>query len=201
MTNSYESKCRADCDNLVGRHGAKGLCQSHYARWKRDGDEALGPLYTKGRYAIERATRGLPEGCKRCPACEEVKSLEEFKEAPPSLKRDHPELTHSAKCIECEAKNRRLVIAKRRFGQRGYELTLMILDGAQCENPNCDRTEGRMVVDHDHSCCPGNDSNTCGNCVRGILCSNCNSGAGLLGDSSLKLRGLADYLEERSMSI
>jgi hypothetical protein len=30
----------------------------------------------------------------------------------------------------------------------------------------------RLPVDHDHICCPG--ENTCGKCTRGILCANCN---------------------------
>lgn len=29
-----------------------------------------------------------------------------------------------------------------------------------------------LHVDHDHSCCPG--KKTCGNCIRGLVCWNCN---------------------------
>lgn len=32
----------------------------------------------------------------------------------------------------------------------------------------------RLDVDHDHRCCPGRHS--CGACIRGLLCSNCNRG-------------------------
>jgi predicted Zn-ribbon and HTH transcriptional regulator len=197
MRNNYDAICRADCDNPIGRHGAKGLCQSHYARWKREGDSALGPLYSKGKYKIERATRGLPEGMKRCADCEEEKFLDEFRVASPSTVRSHPSITHSAKCSGCEYKNRRINIARRNFGEVGVELTLLILDGAGCES--CGRNDLKMAIDHDHRCCP--TIKTCGKCVRGILCSNCNTSAGLQGDSSSNLRALADYLDkDRSIS-
>ncbi len=49
-------------------------------------------------------------------------------------------------------------------------------------------------IDHDHACCPG--ASSCGRCVRGLLCSNCNTGLGLLKDSPAILTAAIRYLEE-----
>lgn len=55
---------------------------------------------------------------------------------------------------------------------------------------------GQWHVDHDHSCCgPEMRKKTCGDCLRGILCSNCNLTLGTAKDSPTILRALADYLE------
>src|SRR5690606_11857913 len=40
---------------------------------------------------------------------------------------------------------------------------------AVCKTPFDDKV--RPNVDHDHNCCPGTRS--CGNCLRGLLCSHC----------------------------
>ena len=48
-------------------------------------------------------------------------------------------------------------------------------------------------IDHDHSCCPGTYS--CGNCIRGILCNNCNTAIGLLKDSPKVINSALLYLE------
>ena len=40
-----------------------------------------------------------------------------------------------------------------------------------CANPQCEIVDG-LEVDHDHSCCSG--ANSCGKCVRGLLCHHCN---------------------------
>jgi len=48
-------------------------------------------------------------------------------------------------------------------------------------------------IDHDHECCPGNRS--CGKCVRGILCNQCNTALGLVKDSKKTLNNLIEYLK------
>lgn len=47
-------------------------------------------------------------------------------------------------------------------------------------------------VDHDHSCCPG--KNSCGNCIRGLICFSCNTALGNMKDSVEKLQLAIDYL-------
>lgn len=64
----------------------------------------------------------------------------------------------------------------------------------KCGNPACDNdiTWNGSAVDHDHSCCP--NSKSCGRCVRGLLCKQCNWALGYVGDNIDKLNGLVDYL-------
>jgi hypothetical protein len=48
-------------------------------------------------------------------------------------------------------------------------------------------------VDHNRACC--NREGSCGKCVRGILCSNCNSILGFAKDSIKNLRNAIEYLK------
>ncbi|MFJ6281387.1 endonuclease domain-containing protein [Arthrobacter subterraneus] len=50
----------------------------------------------------------------------------------------------------------------------------------------------RLSIDHDHACCPGDYS--CGKCIRGLLCPNCNRGLGLFKDDAALLQSASSYL-------
>lgn len=55
----------------------------------------------------------------------------------------------------------------------------------------CSRTDS-LQVDHDHGCCPGEQS--CGQCVRGLLCPSCNTGLSRFKDNPDLLAAAIEYL-------
>ena len=56
----------------------------------------------------------------------------------------------------------------------------------------CGTTES-LHIDHDHTCCPG--SGSCGKCVRGLLCRDCNFALGAAKDSTQTLQNMISYLK------
>lgn len=67
--------------------------------------------------------------------------------------------------------------------------------GRVCAVCKTDKPGGRgWHTDHDRNCCPTHRM-TCHECVRGILCSNCNTALGLLKDNPETLRNALTYLE------
>lgn len=75
-----------------------------------------------------------------------------------------------------------------------YERILQLQDGL-CAICGTDRPGGKSEwhVDHDHSCCPGKRS--CGKCVRGLLCLQCNHLLGNAKDDVSILMAAAHYLK------
>lgn len=75
---------------------------------------------------------------------------------------------------------------------------ILIAQGGGCAGCGVatSRDGRRLAVDHDHKCCPG--SRSCGKCVRGLLCTNCNRGLGRLADDPARLSRLIDYLNRTS---
>jgi hypothetical protein len=84
-----------------------------------------------------------------------------------------------------------------KFGieREDYERMLAEQDGG-CAICGCGlegERYGTFPVDHDHACCPGQKS--CGRCVRGLPCDDCNVGLGRFKDDPNRLRAAADYIE------
>lgn len=84
---------------------------------------------------------------------------------------------------------------KYKFGLTWDDYVSMIeAQGARCAI--CGHPDGRggrdWAIDHDRSCCAGVRS--CGRCVRGLLCMNCNRALGYFEDDIDRLRGAAEYL-------
>ena len=64
-----------------------------------------------------------------------------------------------------------------------------------CMNPAC-REAYPLQIDHDHSCCPG--ANSCGRCIRGLLCGGCNKRLAHMEAGRGHYEGLLQYLGEGS---
>ena len=78
-----------------------------------------------------------------------------------------------------------------------YEALLKSQNGgcAICgKAPSADR---RLSVDHDHSCCSGR--RTCGGCLRGLLCTTCNSWLGFYETKEWTLKA-SEYLSENLLT-
>lgn len=70
-----------------------------------------------------------------------------------------------------------------------------ILDAQGGKCAICQRATGRtkaLSVDHDHACCDGPTS--CGECVRGLLCSPCNKFLGYIRDEIAAAQRMVEYL-------
>lgn len=126
-----------------------------------------------------------PDGRKLClNGCFTVKEVAEFHKHPRS-----PD-GYASRCKSCELDR----MARHRHGMNAAEKAYLATEQGGCRV--CKRQEPGAkgwVVDHDHSCCPGEKS--CGACRRGILCAWCNNALGYALDNPAILRALADYLE------
>ncbi|THA87185.1 hypothetical protein E6R61_30850 [Streptomyces sp. LRa12] len=81
------------------------------------------------------------------------------------------------KCTACDREYRKRLHIKTRYRLSWEEYTSLFRFQADC-CAICKSLDPRgkdvWHVDHDHECCP-ESSQSCGGCVRGILCSPCNS--------------------------
>lgn len=98
---------------------------------------------------------------------------------------------------EANPEARRLITLRHTLKKHGLTLAayeeLVAKAGGVCQICRQPDPNHRLVPDHDHRCCPGKRS--CGKCLRGVLCSQCNRSMGGFKDSADLLRAAAAYLE------
>ena len=142
---------------------------------------------------------------KTCRTCKQTKDLSEFpkdkkskggyrtqcKNCAAEYMRDY--LTRNPDKAQLnKAKPKERDLTKRRYTRHGltktaYDSLYTKFDGL------CWSCVSRKAthIDHDHKCCPGVYS--CGQCVRGLLCSQCNTALGLLADNPAYIKKLLQY--------
>lgn len=104
---------------------------------------------------------------------------------------------------ECERKYSTMGLCAPHYHRtRAYNISrdqLIDLESHNCQI--CDSpppASGRSHhIDHDHSCCP-ESAKSCGECVRGVLCSNCNTAIGSLKEDPELFRRAIEYLSRPS---
>lgn len=129
---------------------------------------------------------------KRCPRCEEEKDLEtEF----------YGRRTRSGWATYCKACDRIRKQAWRdanpeKVRKTSLEATRRHREkiGVHVEPGFCAicETYGKLVVDHNHVCCPG--VKPCGRCRRDTICIPCNVALGMIQDDPKRAYALAAYL-------
>lgn len=155
---------------------------------------------------------------KTCTTCKKSRSLSEFhvrRASPDGLAllckpcaRALSNAWYHANKERARARNRRWraenmernLVKQREYGlwhrykltPEAYDKLLADQDGkcALCQRVAPD--DKRLNVDHDHKCCPGRE--TCGKCIRGLLCNRCNNALGVVEN---RLDRVAAYVDRR----
>ncbi len=93
-----------------------------------------------------------------------------------------------------DRETKRLSQARRNHGMGPQDWTaLWESQDGRCYLCGADLVDGKIHIDHDHSCCGPNRS--CRICRRGLSCGMCNHAIGMAGDDPDRLRRMADALE------
>lgn len=97
-----------------------------------------------------------------------------------------------------KAISRKALLTRYGLTQDGYDALLADQGGgcAICGSTEPKTHHGKWHIDHDHGCCPARDQRTCGKCVRGLLCQQCNLGLGHFEDDPAHLEAAIRYLRK-----
>lgn len=174
-------------------------CGAEKVRWlsnlkqARTGCLVCTPLSTLNRPALEaivasREAAALVSDTGRiCLTCQEWKPWEEFS------RDERRRRGRQSNCMKCASWH----TVKSQYGidKSEFHALLEIQNGAcaLCGEPELGGK--RLSVDHDHSCC--GENRACKNCIRGLLCGNCNRMLGFVERRAAIMARFADYLASR----
>ena len=140
---------------------AKGLCTGHYQQ--QAAGRPLAPLRRKRDSATYQAM--IESGIVDCLGCGESKPVTEYS----AINRAGAPRPY---CKPCNSERVRL---SHYNVTKEFVVKLWQYQGERCAI--CGSAEAAKTrapdIDHDHACCKGGRS--CGACVRGLVCSNCNA--------------------------
>lgn len=161
-------------------HKARGYCNAHLFRWRKGGDPGV-PQVRERRDPNARDEQGR----KFCVGGAHWTPEEEFH-------RDSRTADgYNGRCRRCQRDG----VLRRTYNITldEYEAMVAAQDGrcAICSLPP--ESGGSLHIDHDHACCP-DKCKSCGECIRGLLCSPCNTALGLLRDDVSRLSAAMNYL-------
>jgi len=88
-------------------------------------------------------------------------------------------------------------LANKSLSPEGYNRLLKEQNGTCAICGKAPRPNRRLCVDHNHKCCPSIKS--CGKCIRGLLCDDCNHMLGSGKDSILILQKAIKYLQKEAL--
>ena len=181
LSNQKAQRCRAcyqssrlgricDMDECERTYFANGMCRWHFNRSKRRVAN-IKPCDICGKVITNVGNRRY---CS--PECGTTARAEQSNQ----WRRDRPEFRSR------ESSRQRL----KRHGINPDEFVMP----THCDI--CGRDGETLAVDHDHECCSGKYS--CGRCIRGFLCNNCNNGLGRFRDDPALLESAIKYLRVHS---
>jgi hypothetical protein len=195
---AFQAACKVDgCDRRVK---ARGLCDMHYIRLRRDGHP--------GEAAPRRVRHDSGALCA-ADGCEKVADsvtwcrahyLRQYRHGDANVTLKH--LPRSGQCKDCSSPVHQAGLCRKHYrlsffyGVTAERYSEALSHGCEI----CGGIFDELVVDHDHGCCPTSRNKTCGKCVRGFLCSVCNSGIGKLKDDVKILQAAIRYLEGSSQA-
>jgi hypothetical protein len=137
---------------------------------------------------------------KKCKTCKETKPLSDFYSSGTG---SGGKVSHCKPCFGYLQRSRPNHKENKRKSRLKQQFNITLEDYEQmmeeqrgvckiCRQP-C--ASGRqLAIDHDHRCCPERGQ-SCGGCIRGLLCWRCNSILGRAEDSVLLLQSAINYLQ------